>query len=612
MESHRDLIIWTIKKFKELTPLMQDPNLSHLTSDKDGPLTAAEAEAKEKADRAKLAAERRAKILAEITCAQNKFMSSNAEMFNDPMDCDEEMHGFNIRLGEEGAAAYRSTACLGFRRRLQQLDDPKFKCILCFEDAVLQKDKPVLVYPAFIQKSKIIYPLIENKPVDNIEDCAPPSPHTSTCGHVMHGMCWKEYFDNEVLKENRRLNRTRPPKNFQAEKREFLCPYCRCLSNAVLPLIAPEPHQSIHKDEKEAMSFDNWLGVMHRFLNELYILEQKTVESAGVAFGSTLTESDFPNMSRILTHCGLEENKFTTLCHLKDNSEIDISMSTSPSEEHYTYFGQIFLDAIKRIAPYQHANEDCESFLIAWSSCSYTIQSIEMFLRATDKPTFKNGDEMSIRHSSCLRGLIRLSATLGNMITSHVATTLQIHLRGLMESILKQKGPSVVEWDSFSMLTHMIFMFPIIAFASEGRTVVINGSHLEYYLLKLMFMGCIVKGIVLFDNVEYMDDDNIDDEMDIDGSGIKNFLILSQFYSKYNLKYRSSESKEPIREKTVKSMFEFVKNSCMQFLRCSCLLFHFLTDVDFPEEMQTLEGNIILIFFPYNIAKSFIFYLLLS
>lgn len=594
MESHRDFIIWTIKKFKELTPLIQASGSTASTSDKDGPLTAAEAEAKEKADRAKIAAERRAKILAEMASAQNKFMSSNAEMFNDPMDCDEEKdtHRLHIILEDEGAAAYNSTACLGFHRRFQKPEDPKFKCILCFEAAILHKNKPVLVYPAFIQKSKIIYPLVKTRPVDNVEDCAPPSPNTSTCGHVMHGVCWKEYFDNEVLKENRRLNRTRPPKNFQAEKREFLCPYCRCLSNAVLPLIPPQTHElMIHYDEKEAMSFDNWLSVMHHFLNELYILEQKTVETAGVSFNNAPMECEFPKMSKILTHCGLEPNTLLTLCQSKDKLESALSSSTT-TQEHYTYFGQIFLDAIKRIAPYQHANEDCESYLIAWDSCSYTIQAVEMFLRATDKPTFKNDNKMSIRHSSCLRGLIRLSAVLGSMITNHVANTLQIHLRGLMESILKQKGPSVVEWNSFSMLTQMIFMFPALAFASEDRAVVINGSHLEYYLLKLMFMGCLVKGIILFDNVEYMDDDNLDEEMDVDGRGTKNFKILSKFYTKYNLKYRSTEEKEPVTEKTVKNMFEFVKNSCMQFLRCSCLLFHFLTDVDFPEEMQELEGKL--------------------
>uniref|UniRef100_T1GET4 E3 ubiquitin-protein ligase n=1 Tax=Megaselia scalaris TaxID=36166 RepID=T1GET4_MEGSC len=255
--------------------------------------------------------------------AQSKFMSSNAEMF---MDCEEEAQ-YSDNLDIEGAAAYNSTACLGFHRRFQQPEDPKFKCILCFEDAILHKDKPVLVYPAFIQKSKIIYPLAENKAVDNIEDCAPPSPHTSTCGHVMHGICWKEYFDNEVLKENRRLNRTRPPKNFQAEKREFLCPYCRCLSNAVLPLIPPQQNESNQFEENETMSFDNWLSVMHDFLNELYILEQKTVENAGVAFANTPIECEFPKLSKILEHCGLEVASMLTLCHPKDKLESALSLS---------------------------------------------------------------------------------------------------------------------------------------------------------------------------------------------------------------------------------------------------------------------------------------------
>ena len=64
--------------------------------------------------------------------------------------------------------------------------------------------------------------------------------HTSSCGHVMHASCWKTYFE-DIQNSERNRSRLRSPQNFNALKQEFLCPMCRSLSNAVIPLI-PQLH----------------------------------------------------------------------------------------------------------------------------------------------------------------------------------------------------------------------------------------------------------------------------------------------------------------------------------------------------------------------------------
>lgn len=123
--------------------------------------TSAEQEKREKEERARLAAARRAKILAQMQKAQNKFMTSNAEMFANANDVASDANAGSAMEWQddqcmEGAVAYNSIACLGVERRLQQPEEEKYNCILCFEEATVCKDGPTLVYSAFVQKSKVI------------------------------------------------------------------------------------------------------------------------------------------------------------------------------------------------------------------------------------------------------------------------------------------------------------------------------------------------------------------------------------------------------------------------------------------------------------------------
>ena len=177
VEAHRDFILWTIKKFKDLqvkqpveggSERMQSDDMELATgsvSNDDSnaandTTTSAEQEKREKEERSRLAAERRAKILAQMQKAQNQFMTSNAEMFANANDVAGDANSGSVMEWQddncmEGAVAYNSIACLGVERRLQQPEEEKYNCILCFEEATVCKDGPTLVYSAFVQKSKV-------------------------------------------------------------------------------------------------------------------------------------------------------------------------------------------------------------------------------------------------------------------------------------------------------------------------------------------------------------------------------------------------------------------------------------------------------------------------
>ncbi|XP_055371504.1 E3 ubiquitin-protein ligase UBR1 [Condylostylus longicornis] len=655
VEAHRDFIIWTIKKFKELQPKenkTENENNEQMESEDSSinqPMTAAETEKQEKEERARLAAKRRAKIMAQMQNAQKNFMKSNAELFattstseSDPMDCE-----FNSIPNLENSndaemlnlqASVSSTACLGVNRKLGQPEEQKFKCILCFEDCVVSKENPCLVYSAFIQKSRVLSNIgyIENK--DNNISKQPgrsddssnvggssssgsnntygsnsvddTSPHTGTCGHVMHASCWNQYYENEVSKENRRPNRTRSPNNLIMDKKEFLCPYCRCLSNAIIPLTPPmqqfyEP--KILRNDRDILTFGKWIEIMQTYVSELNAMEKKY-----------FTENrEFIDIDEILKKCNVSVEEWQTKCF----SPVKKSEITPQWE----FFTETFMTSIQRVSPFPHASEECERYLVTWNSCAYTIRSLEMYLRAINKP-FKI-EEMSIRHKSVLDGLVRVCGMLGAILTS--ADKLLIHLRGLWETALKSAGPSVLEWDPFSLMTNLIFMSSSVMYSYQDSYVIPSGNFFEYYCLKLMFAANLAKALILFD------EDSMDDDMDLDYVDDEPKINLTQdqihnitrIYKKYNLKYRhilaqqeekrekpnsviekdeESQDKDmmspipveeaqiinsELTEKTCKRLIEFMKQESDTFLRCSVLLFHFMTDVEFPEEFSDLMTN---------------------
>lgn len=192
MEAHRDLMLWVIRKFKDVQQMViktQPENMSVEDSESAETATVASKSDEKNEDdsfedaqkgfdkkvRSRLAASRRAKILAQMQMAQKTFMATHADLFaiakdasasgaeeNKPsrmvsgaennMDWEEEDQ---LAKEDGGAAAYNTEACLGFGRRVHQHEEEKLKCILCFEEAKVTKKGHLLVYLAFMQKSKV-------------------------------------------------------------------------------------------------------------------------------------------------------------------------------------------------------------------------------------------------------------------------------------------------------------------------------------------------------------------------------------------------------------------------------------------------------------------------
>ncbi|XP_055915435.1 E3 ubiquitin-protein ligase UBR1 isoform X1 [Eupeodes corollae] len=608
VESHRDFILWTLKKFKELQPKESTTEEAMETpADEDEgiePMTAAEAEKQEKEERSRLAAQRRSKILAQMMNAQRNFMKSNAEMFEklegvkdddeSSMDWQTDRDRFEL---EEGAVAYRSLACLGVDRRHQQPVDKTFKCILCFEDCTVTKDGPCLVYSAYIQKSKVLPPTGD----------APNSIYTSSCGHVMHDTCWNEYYSNEESKEMRRPTRNRQGYFLLRNNSDFQCPYCRCVSNAVLPLTAPISKFSvspvIHTGE-EVVPLDKWVDVMTAFTEIVTTVPAPSSPSASTD-EDTPKDSDwfmYPNLEEILTGKMVTVDDFKKLCAPQQSLEIT---------KEWASFADRFTESLRKFAHTPFDLNKNEELPKLWHTCSYTIQALEVYLRATSKP-FKS--EMSIRHSSCLSGLIRASCLRAGNVDAEDLNNILNPVRKILETLFTQKGTPVLQWNCFEMLLSVILSVPSMMFAYDGKKVITCGSFFEFYVLQLLFIANLVKALLLFNEEDqtFMDIDEEEQESKEDevaacssasasasastsASTSQNlstevFEDLKNFYQRFNLRQRNNPTQE-ISQRNIRSLLEHMRTESKQFLRSACLFFHFVTDVEFTDEFLEPDSD---------------------
>lgn len=543
----------------------------------------AEAEKAEKEDRARLAAQRRAQIMAQMANAQKNFMSSNAELFESTTTAVQDKSETSMEF-EESSENNTKQICLGPERKFRYVEDTLVTCILCSEDAVVSKTtNPCMVYSAFVQKSHVLFPL------DSIL-----YPHTSSCGHVMHATCWKEYFNNEVLKENRRPNRNRS-QGMTTEKKEFLCPLCRCLSNAVIPIspalsrIVPAPTTCVEgsnqiSDEIEPTPFDKWLYFMQNYNSALQLISDLPM------VGQDIIEK-LPDLETIL-------KEFTSV---EAFSKLAPPTSRDVLPTELLEYVNEFSASATRAAPYNYADLQAEPHIVTWISCSYTIQVLEMYLRALNKPL---KGQLSIRQTSCLVGLIRECGLLVTTITDEIAAKLLVLLRSQLASLFTNSSSCIIEWDLFRMLVTFTFITPAVLYAKTKQCVIPNGTLLEHYLLKTIFLALITKILVLYNideaivdmddyDIVYMDIDPSDDTESTPETD-----VLVEFYTTHNfyvIDARDLGTTTPGKTKSRKHLKEIlmkaIRSESRVFLRCACLLFQSLTDIELPDDLFDSDGD---------------------
>ena len=278
--THRDLLKWTLQKFTEVSSLRgqnvtEDVSGVSLSTTDDLEQTASLQKRDKKST--ELAAQRRARIMAQMKDMQKSFIKGNSEYFK-PLE--ESKAGSSSKtslavmeeLKEDELNDQKPPVALGSQQHGKHFEVESHICILCREEQELTPTGPCMVYAAFVQRSTVLSKNHErkiNNSEDTIEALLMPADlyfgaHVSTCGHVMHSDCWQKFFESVLTKERRRPLRYGRHVSFDVDKNEFLCPFCECLSNAVIPLIPHCLYRTVNtSNDFSEIPLSDWLRAQH-------------------------------------------------------------------------------------------------------------------------------------------------------------------------------------------------------------------------------------------------------------------------------------------------------------------------------------------------------------
>lgn len=596
VEAHKDLLQWTLNKYRQiaatrkqgLSPQVSQGVPSEIPSPGD------DSAKEEKEWRAKMAAQKRAKIMAQMTAMQKNFMKENAKLFESTvsdtsknlegvpslMDTSEFLQQLPVALGPTQTSRLTST-------------ERTYTCILCQEDQVVSAGGQALVVSAFVQKSTVLCVHHESCLVATEDFSDPlflpanigPSVYTGTCGHVMHSHCWEKYFENVLHKETRRPYRLRQSVSFDIEKQEFLCPLCECLSNTPFPLIPPIgtllphfQHPSIY------VRFEDWVnGIkialkykkkISKVLKSVNKNQSDEAQNAEVENQTDLeiTESLFYTcpLDQVVIEMGEKGKDFATLFPVHD-SVVQFSVNLS---DFILLFAQ---DTYTKSLGVHSKHGDPKIFLMAWKTCAYTIHSMECLLRALGKPLL--GD-LSSRQQDCLEGLIRFVGVLGS--TWKYPEMISSHALGFLSMVLEcpPDEPCILDWDVFGMLLPLTLSSPFI-FLQEKFLAIPTGACQEIHILKLMLLCNIVK-ILLTSNLEFLDA-----HMEVEGETEDKHFAIVDLYNEIR-KAAGIETRDVTQANV---LWKYVQESCIPFLRCCVLFFHFLTGVPAPQALSEVGGD---------------------
>jgi E3 ubiquitin-protein ligase UBR1 len=84
-----------------------------------------------------------------------------------------------------------------------------------------------------------------------------PGPVSTGCGHIMHYSCFEKCFENSVRRHASQIAR-HPPED--VERLEFVCPLCKALGNAFLPIVWKGKEESYPGPLQAPAAFDEWLN----------------------------------------------------------------------------------------------------------------------------------------------------------------------------------------------------------------------------------------------------------------------------------------------------------------------------------------------------------------
>ncbi|KAM3966089.1 LOW QUALITY PROTEIN: ubr1 ubiquitin ligase [Aphomia sociella] len=576
VDAHRHLAKWLLAKMRNLLGQTEE-NIGdgeNMDTDAEEKPAAATAEA-EKNRRAKLAAERRAKLMAQMKAQMNNFISNNATLFEET--------NTEVTAEEQDIRPLYCGAALGV---WGGVPEPPRVCIMCQEEARVDIKAEPLVLVAFVQQSTV---LNRTRPGGGaggggaggggwrsawLPAGVGAQPHVSSCGHALHARCWRKYVDGVLDKENRRLYRLRQPAAFDVDKREYLCPLCERLCNTTLPLLPPPtlPTGSppLLSEDTYRESVNLILKLKHQVSSEAVhictefceeMLCQARAKSVG-AMSSDMEDGDSADESEVYvsTHSeNLLPPEFLT--HFNDEIPVYNDIMKSLIEH--------FVNLLPSLCGLPETG-GMSAVAALYRATAYTVCSAAAVLRAEKRALL---GELPARLRDALHALLRLAAA------APAAWPAPRHLaHHALSSLHALEATSPLQHEPFGTLLPLLMCAPSL-FARRAAPA--RPGHLARHLTLQALRASLVRAALALDFSACATEPMSGQEDYRSNAGLENLLPLVRELRRGALESNLNPA----------DVWELMKGQCHQFLRCCCLLFYFLSDINPPTELMTVGGD---------------------
>lgn len=212
----------------------------------------------------------------------------------------------------------------------------------------------------------------------------------------------------------------------------------------------------------------------------------------------------------------------------------------------------------------------CTCSAALYRSTAYTILVSNAVLQAENRPLL--GD-VPARHRDTLQALVRLSAAMPACWAS--PKYLADHaLRSL--SVLEKSSP--LSHEPFGTLVPLVLTVPSLFCRSAGPA---RPNHLARVVTLQCLRALITRQLLISELTPFRTDNIEDGESSTRRPDLENLLqILSEVRRGFDVQGMNASA-----------IWESVKVRCRTFLRCCCLFYHFLSDINPPTELTVAKGD---------------------
>ncbi|XP_040905463.1 E3 ubiquitin-protein ligase UBR2 isoform X2 [Toxotes jaculatrix] len=549
LEVHKDMITWILKMVANIKTMRERTSSTSTITVSPGQAAEETVRDKDKAERkrkAEMARLRREKIMAQMSEMQKHFINENKELFQQSL---EELEASTSAAAENSPSSSVETCvsqvCVGPRRVGGAERRQLVTCILCQEEQEVRGHGRAMVLAAFVQRSTVLSKnRRRNLPNPERHDPLFMHPdlslgiHTASCGHIMHATCWQRYFEAVQLKEQRRQQRLRGHTSYDVENGEFLCPLCECLSNTVIPLL---PHTLSPDHSVSHPSLEVWLTTTRQQITALHFAHRKQSDGAAEGAEPAVTEGFMVNFSPQNPFSSSISEMITTF----SMSTYKVGLKVNPNEQ------------------------DQRVPVLSWSTCAYTIQSIERLLMDEEKPLFGS---LPCRQDDCLSSLTKFSSACWTAAPLKTVHTHFIRLfAALVPDSLVENTPCILDFDMFHLLVYSVLSYSSVHRLDQSGQSVVDSAHL--HLLHLVTVAHLVQ-ILLTSTTEEVC-------MDQDSGGSEEEELTCQLYDTLR-KHLGSVLPQV---SSGWQLWRCVKAGVLPFLRAAALFFHYLNSTAPPADL---------------------------